>query len=234
MLSKEDREELEEVIENDGDCPRDEEAMAYGCNDDCIIFRLTQSHCLGDGDTLQKAKELLRKDAEDMKDSVAETVAQTPKLYHTPCGDFMEGETIKAPVGERIFLAYAPTLAEPYICLIEEYEKKYKNKEVVDVICWHKIEKLPTKKYEPFTEPNLEWIGTFIKGKKDGMVSRIVGFENDRGDWQVLCKNLEALNKTLCSESTESIPLESASFDGLFEYYTLLDGTPFGKEVTNE
>ena len=164
------------------------------------------------------------------KETVAEAVSRTPKLYHTPCGDFMEGETIKAPVGERIFIAYASTLIEPYICLVNEGN----NKERVAVSCWGKIEKLPTKKYEPFTEPNLEWIGTFIKGKKDGMVSRIVGFENDRGDWQVLCKNLEALNKTLCSESTESIPLESASFDGLFEYYTLLDGTPFGKEVTNE
>ncbi len=69
---------------------------------------------------------------EPHKETVAETVSRAPRLYHTPCGDFTEGErVITGCDDERIFYSYDANLKEPYSCVVGWCEEEYKNGEKI-------------------------------------------------------------------------------------------------------
>ncbi len=148
---------------------------------------------------------------EPHKETVAETVSRAPRLYHTPCGDFTEGErVITGCDDERIFYSYDANLKEPYSCVVGWCEEEYKNGEKFTIATWDKIEKIPQKKYKAYDKPSLEWLEkTIVDKSRDCMA--IIGFVG---------KN-----------SIKTEEYDEISFDKLYNDYTWVDGSVCGQEV---
>lgn len=153
------------------------------------------------------------------------------KVYHTPCGDFEEGEMVKTAYGNRIFISYAQTLNMPYICVITNNEENYKNNLPVTLSTFNPISKLPEKQYKAYDKPSLDWIGKEVIRKCSQTSYTIVGFEcigkSNKGIL-ILLKNTDELNESI---SSDDAPKLSYYLYGLFKNYTWADGSVFGQEV---
>jgi len=67
----------------------------------------------------------------------------TKPVYVTPCGTFTEGEEVCAGSAKRIFYKYDEKLEYPYLCVDNEFEKKYINGDKFNICNWLSISKLP-------------------------------------------------------------------------------------------
>ncbi len=158
--------------------------------------------------------------------TVDNAVAHSPKLYHTPCGDFMEGETINLGLrtDNYIFISYAPTLIKPYICVCRFNRREYKNRQELNLKQFDKISKLTAKKYEPYTEPNFEWIGKKVALRavyKNSDIRTIDGFQMIDGTMYITFENYSGRSFKECFEQLEWIDDNGSR-------------TPFGKEIKYE
>jgi len=129
------------------------------------------------------------------------------KTYDTPCGTFTEGETIITDgIYERIFYSYDERLKEPYLCVSCWFKNAYKNNKKFTIATWDKIEKLSQKRYKPYSNPDMEWIGKEIKLKKpfdkDEPNRVISGFEKLDGIWNVLFEHNYCRDLKECFETT--------------------------------
>lgn len=145
-------------------------------------------------------------------------IGKTRHLYHTPCGDFEESETVQTNHGPFIFVAYSTTLNSPYLC-------KALNNDNFNVFCFDCISKLVFKEnYEPYKEPDFNWIGLKVRLNQDLESQYTIKAisKNNFNDWIcVLEKGTDLQEKTL-SEMFDEVAIEGKPFGAKIEY-SLLD-----------
>ena len=110
-----------------------------------------------------------------------------------------------------IFIQYRPELASPFECVINGYEKEFKNNEPYSVTHW-KYARAIQPEYKAYEEPKLAWIGKPMLNKKTGKRYSI--------------RSIAHYGEVLAIETYEGLKY---TMQEMFNEWTWLDGQPCGE-----
>ena len=118
---------------------------------------------------------------------------------------------------ERIFDSYDEGFPEPYRCIDCMFEDEYENKFCIETDTWKYLREIQPK-YEPYTEPKLEWIDKDIVHKRNkNMACYIDSITRDSCDENVFAIRTDWGTEYTCKQ--------------LFKDWNWADGSIIGKEI---
>ena len=118
---------------------------------------------------------------------------------------------------ERIFDSYDEGFQEPYRCIDCMFEDEYENKFCIETDTWKYLREIQSK-YEPYTEPKLEWIDKDIVHKRNkNMACYIDSITRDSCDENVFAIRTDWGTEYTCKQ--------------LFKDWNWADGSIIGKEI---